>query len=187
MSFFRMLLTFSPWIAFLIIANGSMLRLKLGIIVASVLTVIMVVTRLHRGVIMWVGIIFFLYALVTVVLLDNMWTVRYMAVMANGALAMGTWVGIILKRPFTLEYAHESTDPSLWKDPLFLRSNYLLTATWAVVFSINAAIAWQRTILPVMSGWAYETISYALLALAMLLSTWYPQHVRRQRESGRGL
>ena len=91
MSFFKMLLTFAPWIAFLIIARDSIFRLKLGIIVAAVLTVVMAVTRLHRGVIMWVGIIFFSYALAAVALLNNMWTVRYMGVLANGALAGGTW------------------------------------------------------------------------------------------------
>jgi hypothetical protein len=183
MSFFKMLLTFAPWIAFLIIARDSIFRLKLGIIVAAVLTVVMVVTRLHRGVIMWVGIIFFSYALAAVALLNDMWTVRYMGVLANGALAGGTWVGIALKRPFTLEYAREHADPSLWDDPLFLRTNYFLTVTWAMAFTINATLAWQRSVRPVMPGWAYETISYTLLVSAMFISTWYPQYVKRRREA----
>ncbi len=181
MSFFVMLLSFAPWIAFLIIAGGSLFRLKLGIIVAALLMVVMAVTRLHRGVIMWVGIVFFSYALAAVVLLNNMWTVRHMGFLANAALAMGIWVGIALKRPFTLEYAREHTDSSLWDSPLFLRTNYLLTEMWAVVFSINATLAWHRSVRPAMPGWAYETVSYSLLVSAMFISTWYPQYVRRRR------
>lgn len=184
MSFFVMLLSFAPWIAFLVIADSSLFRLKLGIIVAAVLTVVMAVTRLHRGVIMWVGIMFFLYALAAVVLLDNMWTVRHIGFLANAALAVGVWMGIVLKRPFTLEYAREYTDPSLWDSPLFLRINYLLTEMWAVVFSINATVAWQRSVRPVVPGWAYDTVSYGLLVSAMFISTWYPQYVRRRGVSG---
>jgi hypothetical protein len=183
MSFFKMLLVFAPWIAFLVIAGGSLFRLELGIIVAAILTVVMIVTRLHRGVIMWVGIIFFSYALVAVVLLNNMWTVRHMGILANGALAAGTWVSIAMRRPFTLEYAREHTDPSLWNSPLFLQTNYLLTLMWAVAFSINAALAWQKSVAPAMPGWAYESISYGLLVSAMFISTWYPQYVRGRREA----
>jgi hypothetical protein len=40
MSFLKMLLSFAPWLSFLIIAHGSMFRLKLGIVVAAVITVI---------------------------------------------------------------------------------------------------------------------------------------------------
>jgi hypothetical protein len=180
MSFFKMLLVFAPWIAFLVIANGSLFRLKLGIGVAAVLTVVMVVTRLHRGAIMWVGIVFFSFALVAVVLLNNMWTVRNMEILANGALAAGTWMSIALKRPFTLEYAREHTDPSLWHSPLFLRTNYILTLMWAVTFTINATLSWQRNFQPIMPGWGYETSSYSLLVLAMFMSTWYPQFVKRR-------
>lgn len=181
MSFFKMLLVFAPWIAFLVIAHGSLFRLKLGIVVAAVLTVVMVVTRLHRGAIMWVGITFFSFALVAVVLLNNMWTVRDMGILANGALAAAVWIGIALKRPFTLEYAREHTDPSLWHSPSFLRTNYILTLMWAVTFTINATLSWQRSFEPIMPGWAYETSSYSLLVLAMFISTWYPQFVRRRR------
>ncbi len=160
-----------------------MFRLKLGIIVAAVMSVVMAVARLHRGVIMWVGFLFFLYAIVTVVFLNDMWAVRYMGVLANGALAAGVWAGIAMKRPFTLEYAREHTDPSLWENPVFLNTNYILTAMWAVVFTINATLAWQRSSRPAMPSWAYETISYTFLVSAMFISTWYPQYVKKRREA----
>ncbi len=183
MSFFKMLFSFAPWICFLIIARDSMFRLKLGIIVAALMSVVMAVARLHRGVIMWVGILFFLYAIAAVVFLNDMWAVRHMGILANGALAAGVWAGIALKRPFTLEYAREHSDPSLWENPVFLNTNYILTTMWAVVFTINASLAWQRSNRPAMPGWAYETISYALLVSAMFASTRYPQYVKKRREA----
>jgi len=183
MSFFKMLFSFAPWICFLVIARDSLLRLKVGLVVAAVMTVIMAVLRLHRGAILWVGILFFAYAIVAVVFLNDMWAVRHMGVLANGALATGVWAGIAMKRPFTLEYAREHTDPSLWENPVFLNTNYILTVMWAVVFTINASLAWQRSSRPAIPGWAYETISYTLLVSAMFVSTWYPQYVKKRREA----
>lgn len=183
MSFFKMLWSFAPWISFLIIARDTMFQLKLGIVVAAVLSVVMAVTRLHRGVIMWAGFLFFGYAIVAVVILNDMWAVRHMGILANGALAAGVWGGILFKRPFTLEYAREHTDPSLWEHPAFLRINYLLTAMWASVFSVSALLAWHRSTPSPMPGWVYEVISYSLLLSAMLMSTWYPQVLKRRREA----
>ena len=91
MQFLKLLLGFAPWIAFLAIAHGSLFRLKLGLAVAAVLTLVMAVTKLHRGVIMWVGITFFTYASIAVLVFEHMWTVRHMGVLANGALAVGAW------------------------------------------------------------------------------------------------
>lgn len=182
-TFFKMLLGFAPWISFLVIAHDSLFRLKLGIVVAALLTIVMAVTRLHRGVIMWVGIAFFAYATVAVVILNDMWAARYMGVLANGALAVGTWAGVALKRPFTLEYSREHTDPALWSHPIFVRTNYLLTMMWGTVFTINATLALQRALAPAMPGWAYEAMSYTLLIGAMFMSTWYPERLKRRREA----
>jgi hypothetical protein len=54
---------------------------------------------------------------------------------------------------------------------------------WAVVFTINAILAWQQSAQPTMPGWAYETISYSLLVSAMFISTWYPHYLKKQREA----
>ena len=104
MSFFKLLLAFAPWIAFLIIAHGSLLRLKLGLVIAFALCVVMGVTRLHRGVILWAGLCFFTFATIAVVMFENMWTVQHMGVLANGTLAVSAAAGLAIGKPFTLDY-----------------------------------------------------------------------------------
>lgn len=110
MSFFKLLLAFAPWLSFLIIAHDSLFRLKLGLIVALVLSIIMGVARLHRGIILWAGLLFFTSATVAVVLLNNIWTVKYMGILANATLAVSSWMTIALKKPFSLDYAREHTE-----------------------------------------------------------------------------
>lgn len=183
MQFLKLLFSFAPWIAFLVIAHGSLERLKIGLVVAAVLTLAMAVLKLHRGAIMWVGIAFFAYACVAVLVFQDMWTIRNMGILANGALAAGTWVTMFMGKPFTEEYAREHTDPSMWKHPAFIRTNIILTTCWAVVFTVNTTVAWLKTYDKSWPEWSYEATSYAFLLSAMILSNVYPALLKRRREA----
>ncbi len=181
MSFLKLLLAFAPWIAFLIIAQGSLFRLKLGLGVALALSLVMGIARLHRGVILWTGLLFFAYAAVAVAVFNNMWTAHYMGVLANGALASASWLSIAIGKPFTLDYARAHTDPTLWSQPAFIRTNTIITAVWAVAFTANAVLAWGKIVQFLLPGWGYEAMSYTLLVGTAAFTTWYPTHVRRMR------
>ncbi len=181
--FCKLLLSFAPWVAFLAIAHGSLLRLKVGLVVAAVLSVAMAVLRLHRGVILWVGSAFFAYASVAVLGFEHMWTINNMAILAHAALALGIWITLFLGRPFTLEYARENIDPSLWQHPVFLRTNRILTSVWGAVFTINTVVAWLKTHDKSLPWWGYEVASNAFLLSAIVVSSVYPELVKRRRQT----
>ncbi len=183
MSFFKLLLAFAPWLSFLIIARDSLFRLKLGLIVALVLSVIMGVARLHRGVILWAGLLFFTSATMAVVLLNDVWTAKYMGIFANATLAVSSWMTIALKKPFSLDYAREHTDPSLWDNPLFIRTNVIITSAWALVFTVNAVLTWGKIEHFFLPRWGYEVVTHAFLIGAAAFTTWYPRYVRNRRNS----
>lgn len=185
MQFLKLLLAFAPWLAFLVIAQGSLARLKAGLLVALGLSVVMGVARLHRGIVLWSGLAFFAFAAVAVAGFENMWAVAWMGVLANGALAASTWLTVALGRPFTLDYAREHVDPSLWDDPGFLRTNMLITSAWGAVFTANALLAVGKKEHFAMGELGYELLSYILLVGAAFFSTWYPKQVRRAREAAR--
>lgn len=182
MSLLKLLLAFAPWLAFLVIARGSLLNLKIGLAVALVLSVIMGIARLHRGVILWASLLFFVYATVAVAVFNEMWTARHMGILANGMLAASTWLTVALKRPFTLDYAREHVDPSLWNTPSFIRTNTVITSVWGLVFTVNAVLAWGKMEHFVLPELGYELLSYALLIATAVFTNWYPTHVRRARE-----
>lgn len=181
MQFLKLLLGFAPWLAFLFIAHGSLFRLKVGLIVALVLAVAMGLMRLHRGVILWVGLVFFSVSTLAVIGFEDMWTVRHMGVLANGAMAVATWYTVAVKRPFTMDYARDHTPPELWSHPTFLRTNQIITSAWATCFTLNAGLAWHKMALHRLPDWGYEAISYTLLLSCAVLSTWYPAHLKRRR------
>ena len=180
MSFFKLLLSFAPWISFLIIASGhSMFRLKLGIVVAALLVVATGIAKLNRGVILWATAGFFLYALVAVVWKTHLWAIEHMGLLANGTLAAGTWFTVAIRKPFTLEYAREHTSPSVWNSPLFIRTNYILTCVWGVAFLGSVLNAWVQMSHPDAPRWIFNVAQYSCMLAAMLITTWYPKHVAR--------
>ncbi len=187
MTFLKLLISFAPWLSFLLIAHDTAFRVKLGLIAALILSIVMGIARLHRGIILWVGLIFFSCATVAVAIFENAWTLRHMGVLANGALAAGAWLTIILGRPFTLDYAKEHTDPSLWNHPRFLKSNYTITAVWAAAFTVNCGFAFLKMEHIGASQLGYEFLSYTLLIATALFTVRYPKYLQERRtkvESG---
>ena len=181
MGFLKLVLAFAPWLSFLIIAHGSLFRLELGLGIALALSILMGVLKLHRGVILWVGLAFFSAASILVIGFQNIWTVRYMGVLANGALALGTWAGVVMRKPFTLDYARDHTDPALWDSPIFLRTNMIITSVWGGAFTCNALLAWLKMKQLFFSELAYELISYTLLMGVAVFTQWYPAYLRQLR------
>ncbi len=185
MAFLKLVLSFAPWLAFLIIARDSLFRLKLGLVVALALSVVMGVARLHRGIILWVGLAFFSYATVAVVVFDDMWAARHMGVLANGALAAGAWFTIAVGKPFTLDYAREHIDPAFWNHPSFIRTNVLITAVWAMAFTVSALLAWGKMANVWLPDWGYEVLSYTILLATAGFTSVYSSYLQRARRAPR--
>lgn len=179
MSFLKLLISFAPWIAFLVIARDTLTRVEIGLVAALALSVVMAALKLHRGIIMWVGLTFFTAATVAVLGFHDMWTVRHLGVLANGALAVGAWGTLAIGKPFTLEYARAHTDPSKWSDPLFVRVNVQLTSAWATAFTLNTVAAWVQ-MKHLWPEWLCHAVSYTVLVATAALTSWYPGHVRRK-------
>ena len=182
MTFVKLLVSFSPWIAFLLIAKGTLLRVEIGLVVALALSVVMALLRLHRGIVMWVGLSFFTATTIAVVGFHDLWTVAHLGVIAPGALALGSWAGLAVGQPFSLAYARQTTDPARWHDAVFIRTNVIITAIWASAFTINTASAWlllEHQCPP----WVSHTASYAALVGAAAFTSWYPRQVRRSAQT----
>ncbi len=177
--FLKLVLSFAPWIAFMVIARDSLWRVKMGLIVGMALAVGLGVAKINRGVILWASLIFFACATVSVAVLENMWTLRYMAVLANGTLAAVTWWTLLIKKPFTLAYAREHADPALWQSPGFIHVNNVITAVWAASLSLNAVVALAKMHTIAAANPLYDALGYATLLAAALFTVWYPRHAHR--------
>jgi hypothetical protein len=180
----KLLLAFAPWIAFWIIsAGGSMVRLQIGICVAAALVVVMGITKLHRGLILWAGVIFFLFALIAVLLLRNLWVIHHLGILASGTLFMATLISIVVGQPFTESYARDHVPSELWDSPGFIRSCYTVTGVWGLIFFVNMLMNGAKPYLEGLSAWFFRGMELSIMASGVAFTTVYSNIMRRKRAS----
>ena len=178
----KLLLAFSPWIAFWIIASGhSMLRLQVGIVVAAALVAVMGITRLHRGAILWAGVIFFAFALITVVGLKEEWVIHRLGLLASGTLFVATLLSVTLGHPFTEEYAREHVPKELRDSPEFIQSCFIVTGVWGFIFLANTMINVAKFHYPNAGEMIYQGGQVAFLVAGILFTTIFSRRARRNR------
>ena len=137
----KLMLAFSPWLAFWLISGGhSQARLQIGIIVAAVMVVVMGLAKLHRGIILWAGVIFFSFALIFVVWLQELWVIQRLGIFASGTLFLLTILSMLSGHPFTESYSREHAPRELWNSPAFIRGNFIVTGAWGLIFLANTLL-----------------------------------------------
>lgn len=66
------------------------------------------------------------------------WLELWSGELSNIALATFSIVTLLIRRPFTLAYAKDTTPREHWDSPLFLKVNYGISAAWAAAFLVSA-------------------------------------------------
>lgn len=66
------------------------------------------------------------------------WLQLWSGEVSNIALALFAVVTLLIGRPFTLAYARDTTPREHWDSPLFRRVNYVISAAWALAFTVSA-------------------------------------------------
>ncbi|MFF8896170.1 hypothetical protein ACF082_01590 [Streptomyces lydicus] len=101
----------------------------------------------------------------------------YGSALSMGWLALIAWASIAVRRPFTMGIARRMAPPEVWETPLFRRINVVLTAAWALSFTL-CAIAQA-----VASAYAVNVIFSILIQVAgfvlpVRFTASYPERAR---------
>jgi len=85
-------------------------------------------------------------------------------------------LSIVIRRPFTLQYALEVVDAETARVPGFMRANYIITWAWtgaALLMMIgNVAMIY----VPNLPLWSGLLIAFAARNSAVYFTKWYPQY-----------
>ena len=178
----KLLLSFAPWIAFLVLSGHSLLRLDIALIVAAVLVVVMALTGLHRGAVLWAGYLFFGAAIILVVGLKNMWFISHLAILANSTLFSTAFLGMMFGKPFTEDYARDEAPREIWETAAFVRACYTTTSVWSLVFLLNLA----SSIVDFdnhheIQGWYFTVFNYSMLLGGIVYTSAYTKYLHRHR------
>jgi carotenoid cleavage dioxygenase len=169
-----LLISFIPWIFFGIFSSS----IFFGSLGALALMILLNFEKLKKGFILpWGSIILFAFlplnALLHLIPLSSIGTYR----LINSTLALIAVFSLLIKRPFTIQYARLETDPSQWHEPLFLKVNYILTSIWATLMIIMAIPSFLFTYEQIRKAWEWN---YGLMIVCVAIGMKCNSFVRRR-------
>lgn len=181
-----MLLAFSPFVAFVIIERtvGTSAGLAAGALVAAVLLARDFLSGKRRVKILEVGT-FLLFGALALYSFSSgaSWSVPAVRLLVDSGLFLIVLASIVLRQPFTLQYAREKVAPHLWDSPDFVRMNYAITFAWALAFAAMVAADLLMTYSSTVPHSAGIFITVAALYAAIKFTGWYPQQQREARQA----
>lgn len=132
---------FLPWIFFSIFNNSRLFPNPLfwASLGALLLVLLCNFKELKKGFVMPLGsVIFFAFFALNDLLRFSPWAENHSFLLINSGLAIIVCFSMVIGKPFTLQYAREKVDKSLWNRPIFLKVNWILTTIWAILMIIMA-------------------------------------------------
>ncbi|TMJ49418.1 MAG: hypothetical protein E6G85_21305 [Alphaproteobacteria bacterium] len=92
-------------------------------------------------------------------------------------------ISMLIRRPFTLQYAIEAVPAETAGLPGFLRANYIITAAWTAAALVMMASNLAMLYVPGLPIWSGLAIAFAARNSAIYFTKWYPQYRRAKDES----
>lgn len=83
---------------------------------------------------------------------------------------------ILIRRPFTLQYAVEAVPAETAAMPGFLRANYIISAAWTAAALVMMAANLAMLYVPGLPLWSGLAIAFAARNSAVYFTKWYPQY-----------
>jgi hypothetical protein len=106
------------------------------------------------------------------------WDISGVRSIVDAGLLFIILLSLVVRRPFTLQYAREEVSPAVALSPLFIRTNYIITGVWAVALAMIVMADLALHYLPDSPLWAGSSVIVAAIAGAFAFTTVYPKHLR---------
>jgi hypothetical protein len=105
-------------------------------------------------------------------------------ILSNSAVKLSVDSGIfvisltsmLIRYPFTLQYAIEAVPAETAAMPGFLRANYIITAVWAAAALVMMISNLAMLYVPGLPIWSGLAIAFAARNSAVFFTKWYPQY-----------
>jgi hypothetical protein len=173
----NILLAFAPFLVFALVDRfvSPVAGLASGALVAAALVVRDAVSRNKKVKVLEVGTLILFGVLAIYALFGKMpSSIIWARLCVDAGLLLIVLISMAIRCPFTLQYARETTPETLWREPEFIRVNYVITAVWAAAFAVMVAadlVMFYMTNVPIRIGiW----ISIAAIYGAFKFTQWYP-------------
>ncbi|SCK57284.1 hypothetical protein VAR608DRAFT_6033 [Variovorax sp. HW608] len=178
----QILLAFAPFIAFA--ALSRMVPVTLALAAAALVAIVQLlndVARHKRSIrILEVGTALLFCGLALVAWSrGGAWGIAEVRFWVDGGLFLIVAFSMLIRQPFTLQYARERVSPEIAARPQFLRVNQILSGVWALAFLVLTAADHVMARMPQVPLWIGIALSVGAMVFAFWFTSWYPERQRR--------
>jgi hypothetical protein len=172
------LLAFAPFIEFVVLDEllGSTEGLLAGIIMSAGLLIRDWMSADREPKIIEIGTAIFFCGLAVQAL--PAWSIDGVRLRVDSGLLIMILVTLAIRRPFTLQYAREQVATEFWERPEFIRTNYVVTAVWALAFSVVVIVELIMLYWPEVPPRVGILVTIAALVGGVKFTSWYPERRR---------
>jgi hypothetical protein len=171
-----------PWIAMSLLAGPNRFELAVGVALALALAgVIYDLAKGHSLKMFGLCDVVFFIALGIVGLLISEETKqdieKWSGEISNVAVMSIALFSVVIRQPFTIQYAKDETPKEYWDSPTFIHINYVLTWAWIAAFAVAAisgAIG-DAVIDDSNNLWTGWVIQIGAILVAVQFTQWYPE------------
>ncbi|WP_058188084.1 hypothetical protein [Terracidiphilus gabretensis] len=109
------------------------------------------------------------------------WTVIGVRVRVDAGLLVIVLVSMLVRRPFTLQYARERVAREHWNSSEFIRVNYVISSAWALAFAVMVIAELALLYVPNFPNAVGIAAIVIALVGAIKFTRWYPEHIRSRQ------
>lgn len=176
---------FIPWIVFDLLPKTNQHQAIFAMIFVLIFTLATNYKYIKKFYILpCATVLFFLVAVVTVIVFRINWIVIHTWIATNIMLSLIAWGSILLKKPFTIQYAKEQVPKTHWSHPIFIFINNFLTATWGVIFLLHLLLNILKANYALYPIWVnYILINSSTIFgvwMCLWFPQWYPQYLKQK-------
>jgi hypothetical protein len=178
------LLAFAPFIVFAILdrLTGSNIGLAAGTATSAVLLLRDILAPNRSPKILEIGTFILFCGLAVYGWIGHpAWTVIGVRVRVDSGLLAIVLVSMLVRRPFTLQYARETVAQEHWSSSEFIRANYVITGAWALAFALMVIAELALLYVPNFPKRAGIIVIVIALVGAVKFTGWYPEHSKNRQ------
>lgn len=174
------LLGFSPFIVFAILMRLS--TVPVALFAGAAVALVLVARELRAGKaakVLEIGTVLLFGGLgLLVIIAPGDWSILGVRLAVDIGLFAIVVISILIRRPFTLQYAREQVPPEIAAHPAFYAVNTVITAGWAVAFAVMVAADGLMLYAPQVPLTVGIALTVAAFVGAVWFTRWYPARVR---------
>lgn len=181
-----LLLSFSPWIVFGILAGHSLISLEIALIVSTILSVLVNYKDLKKKMLVsWVTLIYFVVVSILIIGLQVYAVIPYIGIASNAVLTLIGFGSLAIGMPFTLQYARQEVPKEKWDNPDFIHINNVMTAVWGVLFLIGLVNSLIQFVYPDALGIIGDALMYIVIVVGIVFNMKYPPYIKQKIQERR--